>query len=711
MNLIIVKSLLALALIGINSILYGQIQNEDFEANDMSPWETTGGGVFEEANGNNVGVVVPASNGVASLSQNFNCGFLKQGYCWVKFEVISLTNAKASVNLGDNVAPIPGPGVYQIGHRGCGNLKVSFDALRIDPNGPIPELRIDNVKSKCTPTKLAPFLKATNLSKFTYDPSTDQWVDNGDDIETPEGFKGKVKIETSKNRRGLEVKGTSTWLHKNNDGVLGSVLELGDKKGENSPSFGIQTFDDGIRNEYITEGVRLESHFSWARRKIGGKPKLMVRLGGGGEFDHYMAIYDKETQDINIAFRSNSHSYIDPKDGNVGIGIKIPTKKLDVNGRVRIRNLPEEKGKIVIADDLGCLGTMDIDDLPKGSKGETGPQGPQGPTGPQGPPGNQGETGPAGPQGPQGETGPAGPQGPQGNQGAQGETGPPGPPGPQGNQGAQGETGPPGPQGPQGNQGAQGETGPPGPQGPQGNPGPQGPPGSPGATGPAGSNGINCWDTNMNGNNDINEDTNGDGAFDVFDCLGGGTGDNLGNHCATQFLDMKMNKIENLDDPIQDWDAVNKIYVDNAIANLPACDCDMLMGLYLDLLQRVEQLEMQLNGGTSNAPKTTPKQHNKQFKLNPNSKQLKPNSTQLNVYPNPTDGKATIEYILDKETELSVYITDLLGKKIATLISNERQEKGSHQLDFDATHLPNGTYLVNLNIKGVNTSTKMILSR
>lgn len=39
-----------------------------------------------------------------------------------------------------------------------------------------------------------------------------------------------------------------------------------------------------------------------------------------------------------------------------------------------------------------------------------------------------------------------------------------------------------------------------------------------GKTGPAGPNGVNCWDTNLNGVNDPAEDTNGDGMFNTLDC-------------------------------------------------------------------------------------------------------------------------------------------------------------------------------------------------
>jgi cysteine-rich repeat protein len=82
----------------------------------------------------------------------------------------------------------------------------------------------------------------------------------------------------------------------------------------------------------------------------------------------------------------------------------------------------------------------------------------------------------------------------------------------------------PGPQGPKGDTG---DVGPSGPQGIQGVNGLNGKDGLPGADGSNGLNGIHCWDLNINGIPDIEEDINDDGIVDVFDCQGpkGETGD------------------------------------------------------------------------------------------------------------------------------------------------------------------------------------------
>jgi len=110
-----------------------------------------------------------------------------------------------------------------------------------------------------------------------------------------------------------------------------------------------------------------------------------------------------------------------------------------------------------------------------------------------------------------------GPAGPQGNQGPAGNNGATGPQGPAGNNGATG------PQGPAGNNGATGSQGPiglTGATGPAGSQGPIGLTGATGSTGTNGANGINCWDLDADGVNDVNEDINLDGSFNSLDCKG-----------------------------------------------------------------------------------------------------------------------------------------------------------------------------------------------
>ena len=210
------------------------------------------------------------------------------------------------------------------------------------------------------------------------------------------------------------------------------------------------------------------------------------------------------------------------KSGNIGIGAKAPTTRLDVRGGIRVgtetRCDAAREGTIRYSDTNDevefCNGTTwtrvegpaGKQGL-KGNKGDTGATGSQGPKGEKGdvgPRGLKGEKGDIGPQGPRskkgekGDTGIAGPQGPKGERGLvgpKGDTGATGPRGikgeigPQGLKGEKGDTGATGLKGPKGDKGDKGDVGIPGSKGDKGEVGPEGPKGEKGEKGDIGVKG------------------------------------------------------------------------------------------------------------------------------------------------------------------------------------------------------------------------------
>ena len=73
----------------------------------------------------------------------------------------------------------------------------------------------------------------------------------------------------------------------------------------------------------------------------------------------------------------------------------------------------------------------------------------------------------------------------------------------------------------------------------------------------------------------------------------------------------------------------------------------------------------------------------------------------LNVMPNPFNSIVEIEYNLNRSGEISVYITDLLGDKIAVLV-HSYQHAGTHKVIWTpGTDVPSGIYFVNLIANGV----------
>jgi hypothetical protein len=78
--------------------------------------------------------------------------------------------------------------------------------------------------------------------------------------------------------------------------------------------------------------------------------------------------------------------------------------------------------------------------------------------------------------------------------------------------------------------------------------------------------------------------------------------------------------------------------------------------------------------------------------------------------PNPFSDRTTIEYSLPVSAYVTLTIYNALGQRISTLV-NAREAIGSHSVDFDASHLLNGTYFYRLSAGSEAVSGKMSLFR
>ncbi len=73
-------------------------------------------------------------------------------------------------------------------------------------------------------------------------------------------------------------------------------------------------------------------------------------------------------------------------------------------------------------------------------------------------------------------------------------------------------------------------------------------------------------------------------------------------------------------------------------------------------------------------------------------------------FPNPVSSKTTFTYSLAEDSQMSLAIFDMSGKKVLSLLS-EHQNLGTHILNADLSKLGTGVYLVRL-ISGDNIATK-----
>ena len=76
-------------------------------------------------------------------------------------------------------------------------------------------------------------------------------------------------------------------------------------------------------------------------------------------------------------------------------------------------------------------------------------------------------------------------------------------------------------------------------------------------------------------------------------------------------------------------------------------------------------------------------------------------------YPNPFNPSTTIKFNLAKAGFASLKLYDVLGKEVAAFINGEL-ETGPHQVNFDASNLPSGTYFYTLTSGSFTETRKMM---
>lgn len=84
--------------------------------------------------------------------------------------------------------------------------------------------------------------------------------------------------------------------------------------------------------------------------------------------------------------------------------------------------------------------------------------------------------------------------------------------------------------------------------------------------------------------------------------------------------------------------------------------------------------------------------------------------TKTIAYPNPFAETTTIQYSLENEGFVTMEVMDIMGKKIRTLVS-EAKQPGYHEVKFDGSALPSGTYLYRINTNGKTSTMKMVIAR
>ena len=86
-------------------------------------------------------------------------------------------------------------------------------------------------------------------------------------------------------------------------------------------------------------------------------------------------------------------------------------------------------------------------------------------------------------------------------------------------------------------------------------------------------------------------------------------------------------------------------------------------------------------------------------------------SSSLNVYPNPATDNATISYSLTKSGNVSIVITDLMGRVVMNMEQGNQTAGVAYTVDVNTANLANGTYFYTLNVNGERQTKKFVVSK
>jgi len=87
------------------------------------------------------------------------------------------------------------------------------------------------------------------------------------------------------------------------------------------------------------------------------------------------------------------------------------------------------------------------------------------------------------------------------------------------------------------------------------------------------------------------------------------------------------------------------------------------------------------------------------------------NSTVLSIYPNPGNGEFTIKYDVLKRADVLIYIFDMKGVLVKTVVDVPQQYEGKYQIPVNLNELPNGIYIVSLINNGEKTTERLVIER
>lgn len=85
-----------------------------------------------------------------------------------------------------------------------------------------------------------------------------------------------------------------------------------------------------------------------------------------------------------------------------------------------------------------------------------------------------------------------------------------------------------------------------------------------------------------------------------------------------------------------------------------------------------------------------------------------PEELALSAYPNPSSGMTNVTYDITKSGMVSLKLYNSLGELVSLLV-NDHRAAGSYQVSFDASNLPAGIYVGQLELNGMSSASRIVI--
>jgi hypothetical protein len=85
-------------------------------------------------------------------------------------------------------------------------------------------------------------------------------------------------------------------------------------------------------------------------------------------------------------------------------------------------------------------------------------------------------------------------------------------------------------------------------------------------------------------------------------------------------------------------------------------------------------------------------------------------SHDIKIYPNPATNFLTIQYVLERSSDVKINLYDILGKEVKVLLPETKQVADKYKTTWPMGDLRSGLYFMKMNINGTESTIKISVS-